>query len=136
MVVGGQADGVDNLAMAPALFDVEHESVSSCEDEDVVQMDAEDEENVEEILNDEIANLSNDSFLTKWHLMENCNNRNISHIRFMLTNARSLSPKIISLNNYFDEFRLDFSIVSESWLSNGRELDGDLVDLEGSYIQK
>ena len=51
-------------------------------------------------------------------------------IRFVLTNARSLSPKIMSLIDYFDECKLHFSIITESWLANGETLDRDIIDLE------
>ena len=47
-----------------------------------------------------------------------------------MTNARSLSPKIQSLHNYFSEFDLDVALVTESWLKDGAVLDRDLVDLE------
>ena len=48
----------------------------------------------------------------------------------MLTNARSLFPKIKSLLNYFELFGLCFSIVTESWLANGTRLVEDLYELE------
>ena len=51
-------------------------------------------------------------------------------IKFLLTNARSLSPKIESLQNVFTEHELDFALVTESWLSDGAILDKDVVDLE------
>ena len=51
-------------------------------------------------------------------------------IYFMHTNARSLSPKIVSLLDLFEEFRLSFAIVTESWLASGTRLKEDLEDLE------
>ena len=47
-----------------------------------------------------------------------------------MTNARSLSPKIESLQNAFTEHELDFALVTESWLSDGALLDKDVMDLE------
>ena len=51
-------------------------------------------------------------------------------IKMLNTNARSLSPKIHSLLDNFRELELDLAVVTESWLADSRELDGDLVDLE------
>ena len=48
----------------------------------------------------------------------------------MLTNARSLSPKIHSLHTAFTEHDLDFALVTESWLKDSRILDRDVIDLE------
>ena len=49
---------------------------------------------------------------------------------FLLTNARSLSPKILSLQAYFQEYALDFAMITESWLKDGQTLDRDVIDLE------
>ena len=51
-------------------------------------------------------------------------------LRMMLTNARSLSPKIHSLITMFDELQLHFAVVTESWLKDGQTLDRDVIDLE------
>ena len=51
-------------------------------------------------------------------------------IKYMLTNARSLSPKIISLVQCFEEMALDVAIITESWLASGTELEEDLSELE------
>ena len=48
----------------------------------------------------------------------------------LLTNARSLSPKIHSLITMFDELELHFAIITESWLKDGEMLDRDIIDLE------
>ena len=48
----------------------------------------------------------------------------------MLTNARSLSPKIISLHTFFEEHKLDIALITESWLRDGQVLDRDVIDLE------
>ena len=48
----------------------------------------------------------------------------------MLTNARSLSPKIHSLHTMFEEHKLDVALISESWLKDGEILDKDVIDLE------
>ena len=47
-----------------------------------------------------------------------------------MTNARSLSPKIVSLQDAFEAHELDFALVTESWLKDGSTLDRDVVDLE------
>ena len=48
----------------------------------------------------------------------------------MLTNARSLSPKIHSLIDLFEELELDLSIITESWLADSERLAEDVIDLE------
>ena len=48
----------------------------------------------------------------------------------LLTNARSLSPKILSLQTFFEEHEVDFALITESWLKDGSVLDRDVVDLE------
>ena len=50
--------------------------------------------------------------------------------KIMLTNARSLSPKIHSLHDMFNELDLDIALITESWLNDGSTLDGDVIDLE------
>ena len=48
----------------------------------------------------------------------------------LITNARSLSPKIESLQNNFETHELDFALVTESWLNDGETLNKDVIDLE------
>ena len=48
----------------------------------------------------------------------------------MLTNARSLSPKINSLHTHFEEHDLDLALITESWLKDSVVLDRDVIDLE------
>ena len=48
----------------------------------------------------------------------------------MLTNARSLSPKIQSLQTMFEEQELDVAMITESWLRDGSVLNSDIIDLE------
>ena len=55
---------------------------------------------------------------------------NIYDFKLLLTNARSLSPKISSLITCFHEHNLDFAMVTESWLKDGEVLDKDVIDLE------
>ena len=50
--------------------------------------------------------------------------------KLLLTNARSLSPKINSLHTCFDEHKLDFALITESWLKDSALLDRDVIDLE------
>ena len=47
----------------------------------------------------------------------------------MNTNARSLCPKIVSLLDYFDELKLTFATITETWLVDGESLEEDLQDL-------
>lgn len=54
----------------------------------------------------------------------------ITPFRYILANARSLTPKIESLLDYFDELDLHMAIVTESWLKPGKELEKNLRDLE------
>ena len=49
---------------------------------------------------------------------------------FLLTYARSLSPKIASLHTSFEEHKLDFALITESWLADGSVLNKDIIDLE------
>ena len=37
-------------------------------------------------------------------------------MKFVLTNARSIAPKINSLTDYFSELQLSFSLITETWL--------------------
>ena len=57
-------------------------------------------------------------------------NSNFAPINLMLTNARSLSPKIISLITFFSELKLHVAIITESWLADGDKLEENLVHLE------
>ena len=50
--------------------------------------------------------------------------------KILVTNARSLSPKIESLQNMFESYHLDVALVTESWLRDSQLLDADVVDLE------
>ena len=50
--------------------------------------------------------------------------------KLLLTNARSLSPKIESLHNTFEAHMVDVALITESWLKDGSVLDGDVCDLE------
>ena len=52
-------------------------------------------------------------------------------IRFLLTNARSLKPKIDSLVDAFTSLDLHFASVTETWYKEGSQLNDDLVELEG-----
>ena len=47
----------------------------------------------------------------------------------LLTNARSLSPKISSLIMYITEHDVSVAIVSEMWLKPGTELDQEIGNL-------
>ena len=52
-------------------------------------------------------------------------------LNFMYTNARSLSPKMDSLIEMFDNLDLHFAAVSETWMSDDRRYENNLRKLEG-----
>ena len=58
------------------------------------------------------------------------NGRNRDCFTILLTNARSLGPKIVSLQNCFEAHDIDFALITESWLKNGDTLNRDVIDLE------
>ena len=51
-------------------------------------------------------------------------------LSIILTNARSLSPKICSLIDLYKELDITAGIITESWFVNGPTLDKELQDLE------
>ena len=56
-------------------------------------------------------------------------------MNFALANARSLMPKLQSLIDYFDEYGLAFSVMTETWIQGGRETNKSINDmLDGSHI--
>ena len=57
-----------------------------------------------------------------------CNEHSMS---FMLTNARSLVPKLDSMVDAFESLELDFLCVTETWFKGGKELAATLRDLQG-----
>ena len=52
-------------------------------------------------------------------------------VRLLLTNARSLKPKIGSLHQAFGSLELDIACVTETWYKGGRELNEHLIEVEG-----
>ena len=52
--------------------------------------------------------------------------------RLLLTNARSLKPKIDSMVDAFQSLKLDFSCITETWFRGGRDLTANIEDLEGA----
>ena len=53
-------------------------------------------------------------------------------IRLLLSNARSLLPKIDSLKDAFRSLNLSFACITETWFRGGSSLRDTLVDFEGS----
>ena len=51
-------------------------------------------------------------------------------LRFFVTNARSLTNKIDSMVQNFNELGVSFGLVTESWLSTGEKLKHELDNLE------
>ena len=52
--------------------------------------------------------------------------------RILLTNARSLLPKIDSLTDAFGSLDLHLACITETWYRGGKELKEHLIDVEGS----
>ena len=52
--------------------------------------------------------------------------------RFLLTNARSLLPKMDSFNDAFQSLQLDFALVTETWFKGGKQLSSAINDFEGA----
>ena len=71
----------------------------------------------------------NTSFFVSPDLQGRVINDDVTY-KIMLTNARSLSPKILSLHEYFEEHELHVAMVTESWLKDGAVLNRDVVDME------
>ena len=53
-------------------------------------------------------------------------------VRFLLTNARSLTPKMESLADAFGSLGTQIGMVTETWFKGGRKLDEGLLDFEGA----
>lgn len=51
------------------------------------------------------------------------------YLNYVNTNARSLRPKILSLIDAFVELDLFFSVVTETWFSDGAKLELESEDL-------
>ena len=51
-------------------------------------------------------------------------------IHFILTNARSLCPKITSLIDHIHELDLNFAAITETWFKGGAQLRQELDDIE------
>ena len=49
---------------------------------------------------------------------------------FFCTNAQSITPKIDSLIEYLGELDASLAFLTETWLSNSKELENDVEDLE------
>ena len=58
------------------------------------------------------------------------NNKSMTRLVLLNTNARSLCPKINSFLDCCEEMKASISIITETWLSDGQSLDDDLQDLE------
>ena len=52
--------------------------------------------------------------------------------KFLLTNARSLTPKVDSLVHAFGSLGLHFAGITETWFKGGRKLEEGLDDIEGA----
>ena len=57
-------------------------------------------------------------------------------VNFIVTNARSLLPKINSLVDYMTELDLHFALITETWFRDGEEMERIRVDLrEGESLE-
>ena len=91
------------------------------EDPEIIESDIEHESSEDAISENEREiheNLTDDKYCTK----------------FLLTNARSLAPKITSFLDCFSELRCDFAMVTETWFKGGRKLDSDIKEATGIKI--
>ena len=50
--------------------------------------------------------------------------------KFLLSNARSLAPKMTSLIDYMYDLKCDFTMISETWFKGGKKLRDELSDME------
>ena len=57
-------------------------------------------------------------------------NNELERLTIINTNARSLCPKIDSMIDYFNELECTFSIITETWMSDGEHLQNDIRDLQ------
>ena len=87
---------------------------------DLPDEESEDEEENGELLNDQENEINEDVQL------------NETYARFLLTNARSVIPKIDSLKDAFASLRLHFACVTETWYKGGAALADHIVDVEGA----
>lgn len=76
--------------------------------------------------NDESSNnsASGDNFLTA-----NDMPNGLFSMNYINTNARSLRPKITSLVDAFNDLDLTFSVITETWFSDGSKLERESEDL-------
>lgn len=66
----------------------------------------------------------------KMRMEENESNTNL---KFIVTNARSIKPKIHSVIDYFDELDLSFAVITETWLKEGSDLTEMKDDLSSGH---
>ena len=64
--------------------------------------------------------------------INNCETKNDFCMKFLLTNARSLAPKIDSLLDAFGSLGLQFAGITETWFKGGAGLKAHLSDVEGA----
>ena len=57
---------------------------------------------------------------------------NESCARFLLTNARSIMPKMDSLKDAFGSLNLPFACITETWYTGGRDLRDHIIEVEGA----
>ena len=59
-------------------------------------------------------------------------NRNDHAVSLLLTNARSLKPKMMALRDAFDSLKLNVACITETWYRGGSELRDHLIEVEGA----
>lgn len=76
----------------------------------------------ESLINSSISNISSNNSDVE-NNKSHADDKKVNAVNFMFTNARSLPPKIDSLVKMFDNFELDFSIVTETWMKDGKRFE-------------
>ena len=52
--------------------------------------------------------------------------------KILLSNARSLAPKIMPLIDCMSELKCDFTMITEMWFRGGKKLDSELTNIKGA----
>ena len=89
--------------------------------------------NEESIQIDDVSSQSENSITTDEDINDDfiiLQKTKYNSLKFMLTNARSLSPKILSFIDHVEQLGVDISVVTKSWLASSSKLDYDLNELE------
>ena len=61
---------------------------------------------------------------------ENAFLQSVTNFNMLNTNARSITPKRESFTEYLKELGTSVAFLTETWLSDSKELDNDIIDYE------